>query len=190
MKYQWDPTIICGQDPTATPERVNQYRTYYRVKYDIVQMVNPKTIVEIGVRAGYSAWAFLTACPDAKYEGFDADNGTHGGQGGPWTWWAKKILSERGFNFKIHTPVNTQNMDKMPISADFYHVDGDHTEKGVIHDLNICFEAALPGASILVDDYEYIETVRNGVDKWIAKNPGISYEIIPSLRGEVLITKS
>ena len=99
MSYEFDRSIMCPKDPTATSERVKQYEAYYEVKYNIAKEVNPKVIAEIGVRAGYSAWAFLSACPDAKYHGFDAENGTHGGQGGPWLWWANEILADRGFNF-------------------------------------------------------------------------------------------
>lgn len=190
MSYEWDPSIVCPKDPTATPERIADYKAYYKVKHEIVQSVAPSTIVEIGVRAGYSAWAFLSACPDAFYHGFDADNGKHGGQGGPWTWWAEQMLKEHGFNFEIHAPVNTQKLDEMPIKADFYHIDGDHTTSGVKHDMDICLAAASTGGVLLIDDYDYIDTVRYGVDEWLSSHDGeVDFEMIPSFRGEVLVTK-
>jgi len=189
MSYEWDSSIICPKDPTATPERIAEYKTHYRVKHGLARECNPQVIVEIGVRCGYSAWAFLTACPDAKYHGFDADNGTHGGQGGPWTWWAEKILAERKFDFEIHAPFDTQDKIAMPVSADFYHIDGDHTVKGVQHDLDICWEAANGGAVLLVDDYDYIDDVKQGVDEWLAARPEIKWKHVPSLRGEIVIKK-
>jgi len=188
MSYKWDPTIICPSDPTATPERIKEYETYYGLKHQIVSLLNPRVIVEIGVRCGYSAWAFLTACPGAKYHGFDAENCSHGGQGGPWTWWAERILSEREFNFEIHAPFDTQDKLLMPVRADFYHIDGDHTAEGVSNDLDICWRAAKPGATLLIDDYDYIPSVKEGVDNWLSKNQ-VKWEHIPSLRGEILISK-
>ena len=44
---------------------------YYESKYRIAADIKPASIVEIGVRYGYSAAAFLLACPQAKYMGFD-----------------------------------------------------------------------------------------------------------------------
>ena len=81
MSYEFDDSIICPWDITASKRRISQYRNYYKIKYDIAKEADPKRIVEIGVRAGYSAFFFLQACPNAKYFGFDANNGTHGGQG-------------------------------------------------------------------------------------------------------------
>jgi hypothetical protein len=190
LEYNFDSTIVCPRDKDSL-RRIDQYREYYHTKYDLAKRVAPKTIVEIGVRAGYSAWAFLCACPTAKYYGFDAENGTHGGRGGPWAPWARKMLAERGFDVEIAAPADTQSMDKMPIAADLYHVDGDHTPDGVYHDLTICFEAAPVGAVLLVDDYDYEEAagVRKGVDRWLKDfAEHVKAKHVPSLRGEMMIT--
>jgi len=190
--YKFDDTIICPTDISATPQRIAQYRDYYRVKYAIAKAIQPKTIIEIGVRAGYSAWAFLTACPKATYYGFDAENGNHGGNGGPYSWWAQRILSERGFRFKVFAPYDTQCHGKLPKSADFYHVDGDHTTDGVYHDMKICFDDMDVGSYMLIDDYNYVEAaaVRVGVDRWLDKHHHyVSWSHYPSLRGEVLVRK-
>jgi len=192
-EYSFDEAIVCPKDPTATAERVAQYRESYKTKFDIIKEANPKTIVEIGVRAGYSAWAFLSACPGAKYHGFDADNLTHGGQGGPWTWWAKEMLTERGYDFEIHAPFDTQKAEGLPVVGDFYHIDGDHTDEGVYHDLEICFRDAPLGATLLVDDYDYEQAaeVKQGVDRWIAEHgDSIEWKHVPSLRGEMVIRKT
>ena len=42
---------------------------YYRLKFAIAKVLQPQTILEIGVRYGYSAITFLEACPTAKYLG-------------------------------------------------------------------------------------------------------------------------
>lgn len=192
MAYEFNEGIICPWDKTADAKRIEQYRKYYKVKHDIVAELQPKTIIEIGVRAGYSAYYFLQACPAAQYYGFDADNGTHGGQRDdkPYIPWAEKILSEAGYSAKIYWPFDTQKAEFLPQQGDFYHIDGDHTTKGVMHDLDICFEFAPSGAHILVDDYDYIDTVRVGMDKWIADHKSqLDWEYKKSLRGEILIRK-
>ena len=192
MAYEFNEGIICPWDKTATPKRIAQYREYYRVKHDIVAELQPKHIIEIGVRAGYSAYYFLQACPTALYTGFDADNGTHGGQRDdkPYIPWAEKILKEAGHNAIVHWPFDTQKHTCLPVQGDFYHIDGDHTTKGVMHDLDICFESAPSGATLLVDDYDYIDTVKVGIDKWLDAHIGqVDYQYRKSLRGEMLITK-
>ena len=191
MAYYFTDGIICPWDPTATPKRLSEYREYYRVKHDIVAECNPKSIIEIGVRAGYSAYYMMQACPSAKYYGFDADNKTHGGQGTrSYVPWAEKTLREAGFSAQVYWPFDTQTVEELPQQAEFYHIDGDHTTEGVMHDLDICFRGAPTGAHLLVDDYDYIETVRVGIDRWLAAHKDqLEHSYRPSLRGEILIEK-
>ena len=40
---------------------------YYRLKWAVARVLQPQRILEIGVRFGYSAAAFLNACPNATY---------------------------------------------------------------------------------------------------------------------------
>ncbi len=192
MTFEFDEKIICPQDPTADRKRIDQYKEYYKVKYDICKKQNPDYIVEIGVRAGYSAWTFLQACPDAEYVGYDANNGTHGGQGGKdgkYFQWTKKIL----FPYKhILFNLDTQKVDELPPKdVGLFHVDGDHTTKGVQHDLDLAYKAISDTGLILIDDITYIDTVKKGVDKWINKmGDKITSEFVESLRGEMIIRKN
>lgn len=190
-EFKFDESIIYPADPTATAERIEQYKEYYKVKYNICKKQNPKVIAEIGVRAGYSGWTFLQACPEAEYIGFDANNGTHGGQGGVdgrYFEWAKKILSP--YNNTL-IDMDTQTVDVLDIkNVDFFHVDGDHTTKGVQHDLDIVLPTLSKTGLIVVDDITYIDTVRDGVYNWLSKNSNkIEAEFVKSLRGEMLIRK-
>jgi hypothetical protein len=45
------------------------------------------------------------------------------------------------------------------------------------------------GGVMIVDDYSYLDDVRNGVDQFIDKNPDIRHEFRKSLRGEMLFFK-
>ena len=49
---------------------------YYEMKHAIVKRLRPESICEIGVRAGYSLYAFLSAAPAAEYLGIDSYPGT------------------------------------------------------------------------------------------------------------------
>ena len=192
-EFEFDTKIICPTDPTATPERIAQYKEYYKVKYEICKEQNPKKIIEIGVRAGYSAWTFLQACPTALYLGYDANNGMHGGKGGEdgsFTRWTKKILA--GYNFKLFE-MDTQKVTTLGYNGeiDLFHVDGDHTIKGVMHDLDLAYEAISETGLILVDDITYLPEVKKGVMLWLEKMNGkVTSEFKKSLRGEMLIRKA
>jgi len=184
--FNFREEIFCPDENDSNKAKFEDFKKYYQIKYNIIQRFNPKTMVEIGVRTGYSAHTFLSAVPGMKYIGLDANNNTHGGQNGPWTWWAEKILSEAEFNFEI-IETDTQNMMEVP-AADFYHIDGDHTVAGVMHDLDICFSSRNPNGVLLIDDYDYIDDVREGVDGWIAVHDNqITWEYVDSLRGEIII---
>lgn len=192
MEFIFDESIIFPKDPTATKKRIEEYKGYYKIKYDICKKQNPKKIVEIGVRAGYSAWTFLQACPEAKYIGIDANNGTHGGAGGEdgrYFEWTRNILSK--YNFEL-IELDTQLVDIIVNiqDVDFFHVDGDHTTQGVQHDLDLAFNSINDSGLILIDDITYLDTVRKGVEIWIKKmGNNITIEYMPSLRGEMLVRK-
>ena len=171
-------------------QRYSKYVDYYAVKHALAKEFNPSRILEIGVRAGYSALAFLSACPDATYTGFDAENGKHGGQGGPWTPWAVKLLQD--YHVTIWADIDTQKLANIPTmhgTFDFIHIDGDHTTKGVLHDMTLCWPVLNKGGVMIVDDYSYIDDVHEGVDQFIDENPAIRVEFRESLRGEVLFFK-
>jgi hypothetical protein len=165
----------------------DDYRAYVWQKFCIARKYQPKTIIEIGVRAGYSAYAFLTAAPESYYFGFDAENGSHGGEGGPYLPWAKKQLSK--FPNVTLSHLDTQTVDTLgDIKADFIHVDGDHTSNGVLHDLEMVLKNHLtPDGVIVVDDIDRIDEVKNGVAYFLRHNPNLKYKYMETFNGEVLI---
>ena len=169
-----------------------QVQAYYDLKYRIVQVVQPKSILEIGVRAGYSAAAFIAASDlDVKYVGLDFDNSDadiqnrHGGYP-KYSLWALESLKTHfpGATIEIvqiDTQVEPIELDEV---FDFVHVDGDHSHEGCYHDLNQVEKYA---KWILVDDYFHIEDVRSAVDRWLSERKYESVSL-PGLRGEKLIS--
>ena len=98
----------CAEDPLRYlfPEWV----PYYRTKWAIARYLQPARILEIGVRFGYSAQAFLHACPNASYLGIDVDSSTHGGMKGA-IHWARSATCEYRTDFLI---ADSQAMDEFP----------------------------------------------------------------------------
>src|ERR1700681_1354881 len=66
---------------------------YYRTKWAIAKVLKPQSILEIGVRYGYSALALLNGSPSARYLGIDLDVTAFGGSVGAIDW-ARQVCSE------------------------------------------------------------------------------------------------
>ena len=157
-------------------------RYYYQKKFEAALKCNPTMIAEIGVRAGYSAFSFLSACPRAEFIGIDNDGNEHGGVEGLYTTLAPKILSRFNSNLRIE---DTQKLNAFPVDVDFLHIDGDHSYKGCAHDLDISKDHT---EWILVDDYDFIKEVREATEEFLRKNPSYEREYIDDhFRGSILI---
>lgn len=175
--FEFDKSIIAENDPIKNHKgQIAKWTRYTKWKYEITKDIKADIIVEIGVRAGYSAWALLQANPDAKYYGFDANlyESIPSARGGPWSPVAEKMLKSRGYNVKMRHDFNSQEANKLPIRPGkdktiIFHIDGEHTTKGVYNDLSLCFKSAHSGCYMLVDDYNNgpSRVVKEGTDKWI-----------------------
>jgi len=192
MNFVFTKNIICPDDPTCDENRFKMYEKYYEVKYMICKLCAPNIIAEIGVRAGYSAWSFLQARPKAKYYGFDANNGMHGGQGGKdgkFKNWTMNILKE--YNV-VYQEIDTQKLNILPVQdkIDFFHIDGDHSYNGVMHDLELVSKHLSKNGYMLIDDIDYIKDVKASTSDLVIKHK-LDFEFIylPSFRGELLLRK-
>ncbi len=156
---------------------------YYQLKYAISKAIQPKSILEIGVRFGYSAIAFLEASPQASYTGIDIDNDFHGGIAGAINW-AKQITEEYKTRFIIG---NTTKIDSFP--GDFYdliHVNAQQDGDGTSSDLEKAIEK---GRYILVDGYFGSKPNMLSTTYFLEKyKEFIEYAlVIPGYAGELLI---
>lgn len=198
MNGQFDfPTIEWWRENVVYPSDQEQYfkrhfYEYYLQKYMIALMFQPKTIAEIGVRYGYSAFSFLQASPEASYIGYDISEGSHGGVKGDTFEYAWPMLNKSfpdAIIMLLHT--DTRKLDSLDGKFDFIHIDGDHSEKGCENDLELALKACYAGGAILVDDYDYIDGVKRAVDNFVEKNDNKieRYFRMPSLRGEFILIK-
>lgn len=180
--------------PDDPMEPSDELRTYYEVKYNTACQLQAAgkltSILEIGVRAGYSAFAFLSANPSAQFYGIDADVGGWGGQAG---WIEKAAAVLHDFSVKI-AKANTQQLHSIEECYpgqrfDFAHIDGDHSFDGCYHDLELC---AAVSDVMLVDDYDFIAPVRAAVDHWLLRHHGrwgFAYISDGGFRGNMLIRR-
>jgi SAM-dependent methyltransferase len=162
----------------------DEWVPYYHLKWAIARVLKPRRILEIGVRFGYSAAAFLDACPDAAYLGIDNDSDSFGGHKGAIRW-AKCITQERNAQFLI---ADSQQLEEFPGGPyDLVHIDGQQDGVGSLRDLTKALHKA---RYILFDGYFWNRTNFLHVSEFLYSNRDIiaSYVIIPGYAGELLIT--
>ena len=117
------------------------------MKWAIASVLQPKSILEIGVRYGYSALAFLNASPSARYLGIDLDVAAFGGSVGAIDW-ARKACSKYQAEFLV---ADSTKMLRLPGERyDLIHVDGQQDGDATMHDLIL---ASTQASYILVDGY-------------------------------------
>lgn len=137
---------------------------YVPFKYRTALLLQPKKIVEIGVQCGYAARAFLEACPEAEYIGFDISGRDHG-----FIKWSRRLL--RPFNARIYCGYDTQKSQDLELSdVDLFHVDGSHKAGHCYHDMVLAAKTLRPGGAMLVDDAEKRKPKRPatpGFMKWV-----------------------
>lgn len=162
MKW-WDVLVSAWYaDDNYQPEE--WVRRWLKTKHDVARELKPSSILEIGVRAGYSAFAMLWAVADARYLGIDAYY--------DWDWpgnagalgHAQQLLSQ----FENVTIWHADSHALKTVEGgpwDLVHLDGDHSLQGCLQDLLL---AECSGAQfVLVDDTRDPNPVRAAVELYL-----------------------
>lgn len=156
---------------------------YYRMKYAICKTINPTSILETGVRYGYSAITFLNACPNARYLGIDNDTNTFGVSSGA-IQYAKRVLADYHADIIL---ADSQEMEEFPgVHWDLIHIDGQQGGDGTFHDLEMAIRKA---SWILVDGYFCSDENMVATSHFMKKYQDFFeyIEIIPGYAGDLLI---
>ena len=187
------------QEGTIWTTKSYDFLPNYRIKHAIVDILKPARIFEIGVRAGYSAAAFISTGWVKEYVGLDLNlpfkNGISKVYDAPLH--AQKTLRERFPETSIDVHIgdsrdeNVKNMLRNSYKGyfDFIHVDGNHYYNGCKNDLYFALELIKKDGVILVDDYTYEKGVEGACAMILQTNPGYQGEFIPSYRGEFILSK-
>ncbi len=146
----------------------------YEWYYAVSKWLQPKTILEIGVRLGYSMRSMLEGCPTASVVGYDNESYVRGCVETT----RNKLV---GFDVTLHVANSQERLEAFPV-VDLAHVDGDHSEVGCYHDLDLVRDAKV----IICDDTTYMPQVGRAVSKWLVVHPRPHF-YVPSYRGMVVI---
>jgi hypothetical protein len=163
------------------------WRQYYGTLFDLARELRPRRVCEIGVRAGYSAFAILSANPNAVMLGVDADvdeatHNSHNGRKGLYRH-AEKIVAP--FNYQLLV-ADSHVLARLP-RCDLVYLDGEHTLEGCLADLHLAERST---DRILVDDYDSIPSVREACDRFAAERPGFATRYIANgLTGFLLLER-
>lgn len=166
----WWADLCANWLPTDPPPKPSK-RGGLAAKRDVVASLKPTSICEIGVRAGYSAFAMLTAAPDARFLGIDLGTAYYG-EPEPIRAHAIELLSR--FPNVTLLWADSHNIKEFS-PFDLVHVDGDHSILGAGDDLWLARRSGCRWA--LVDDVDHIPAVRSSVE-WFAKRHGLAVEFI------------
>jgi hypothetical protein len=165
-----------GREGLATVRRI------YTEKYALATLLKPRSVVEIGVCAGYSAAAFLAAGAES-YTGYDTGGGADGGYAGA-TDYARRMLSVRFPDRAAHIfEADSRHLGGLPV-ADLCHIDGGHDFETCRNDLQL---AEGGYRWLLVDDYDFLPAVRRATDAFLSARPHLQRIHLPTVRGDCLI---
>jgi hypothetical protein len=188
---EWCEHVLHPQDTHPWNFRTREFYDEYRLKYNIAKLVQPKSILEVGVRFGYAAHAFLCAAPKALYVGLDVDEPSWGPYKGIPREWAELQLRRRWPNNDICTwRTNTQTEPQKFFAEQFdmIHIDADHSFDGALHDMQTFWPFC--GKAMVVDDVTEIESVANAVKEFVLRTPyAISFGTAVAKRGAALIVR-
>lgn len=141
------------------------WQRIYRLKWAIAAAIMPMSILEIGVRYGYSAFAFLAPAPGAHYLGLDNDGDVSGGVAGSLKWAASQL---RKYEKASVLKTDTQKLQRLPGDVwDLIHVDGQQDGRSTDHDLSLAVEQA---RYILIDGYWWSEENYKSISNWLSVN--------------------
>jgi len=182
----WCDDVLNPEDTHPWDFRTPEFYQEYRAKYAIAKMVKPQSILEVGVRFGYSARSFLMASPTARYMGLDIDEPSWGPyKGVPRLWAEERLRALYPANDIMTYNTNTQTDPPPTRLVDLIHIDGDHSFEGATRDLTMFLP--LCRRVIVVDDYQEIATVRAAVDEFCARRSDTIQLLVSSLRGSALL---
>ena len=158
---------------------------YYEWYYSISKEIQPKSILEIGVRYGYSLCSMALACDkDIYLEGWDSVIDL------PECEHDILLIAEKNLRGLGYNNINLKNVNSHATSInrvfDLVHIDGDHSYEGKVADLNLVKNKT---TFLIVDDYFHVNAVKRAVDLFVEQNLDIieSAELFDSFRGTAFI---
>jgi len=121
--------------------------SYYNFYQSYGAHYKPKSVYEIGVRAGYTAYYLLKGSGATKYRGIDLETyKIHSND------LALPLVRKVCKDSQIELG-SSHALEKLDQLYDLIHIDGDHSFHGKVQDLELSLASLAPGGVIVVDDY-------------------------------------
>jgi predicted O-methyltransferase YrrM len=177
--------IFHPDDPFPKSEPLEKIIEQYWHKYRVAQVLLPGSILEYGVRGGYSAWSFLQAVPDAFYKGVDLYEERPNDTLKFYHEHAEKVLRDIDAQFSIEKKETRSYVPHR--KYDLIHLDACHDREGVCAEMET-FSWLGDNGAVLVDDAGY-KSVMDGVRDWMRRNNRTSFLFLVDLRGQALLSK-
>lgn len=187
---EWHNLDIFHPKDTYQDWKSKDWYDYYKMKNYYAEIGKAQSILEIGVRLGYSAYSFLSSPNCYSYLGIDIQKPIDGGMDFETFDWVKEKVFSKFSNIQAGLIKMDSQIDVWPdIKFDFIHVDGLHTYDGTYNDLNKAWEHLCDNGLLVLDDYIFIHEVRRAGRKFCKENH-IPIILGPSKRGDLLIWKT
>ena len=189
---EWCDTVLHPEDTHPWNFRTPEFYEEYRLKYALAKLIQPRSILEVGVRFGYSAQSFLFAAPTATYIGLDKDEPSWGPYKGVPRHWAHAVLRARYPDIELCTwgiDTQTENArDLLLMKFDMVHIDADHSFAGALHDMQTFWPFCR--RVMIVDDTAEIPEVASAVLEFLIHEPtATACGTMVAKRGATLIVR-
>ena len=167
---------------------------YYNYYYSYGRYFAAKNILEIGVRYGYSLISLVKGAQDAKtfIAAIGIDNQSYENGSERIAFGNIKSVTDK---FKLINADSQKITDIKTLVGDMrfdlIHVDGDHSYKGCLQDLNITKEILTDNGIIVIDDM-FLGSCRvfQAVNRFLKNNAGLfDVQIINCFRGHAILKK-
>lgn len=156
---------------------------YYEWYYTIANTLQPTTILEIGVRFGYSLYSMMCGAKETINRVVGMDNNSYIYDSTEYAKYHCNLIKENVVDIKN---VDSQSIQQLDEFFDLVHIDGDHSRNGKLHDLELIKHNC---RYCIIDDYDSMEIVRDVVNEFIYNNSDMIKDslYINSCRGTMIL---
>lgn len=150
--------------------REEEFQRKYRCFYAVSKTIAPKSIIEMGMSAGSSADAYLSAAPEATFIGMDTFGVYARGDNVVWDPYqiAGDLFRSRGFSNWELVRINLRSLQELPGLADLVVVDAAHDFENEYADLQLALTAK--PKFIFVDDSDDENDARPAIEKFLVED--------------------